>query len=76
MSTMGATVLALGYLLPLFYLMASLINGEKCGPNPWGAKGLEWEAADSPPLPENFEATPIVTEEAYAYAQEEGAVVH
>jgi cytochrome c oxidase subunit 1 len=76
MSTMGATVLAVGYVMPVFYLAASLINGRKAGPNPWGAKGLEWEAADSPPLPENFEATPIVTQEAYAYAQEEGAVVH
>ncbi len=76
MSSLGATVLAIGYVLPLFYLVASLINGEKSGPNPWGAKGLEWEAADSPPITENFEATPIVTQEAYAYAQEEGAVVH
>ncbi len=76
MSTMGATVLAVGYVMPLFYLTASLIAGEKSGANPWGAKGLEWEAADSPPHHENFEATPIVTTEAYAYAQEEGAVVH
>jgi len=75
-STMGATVLALGYLLPLFYLTYSLINGKKVGANPWGAKGLEWEMADSPPDPENFEGTPVVTEEVYAYAKEEEAVVH
>ena len=76
MSTMGATVLAVGYIMPLFYLTSSLINGQKSGANPWRAKGLEWEAADSPPHHENFEATPIVTQEAYAYAEEEGAVVH
>ena len=57
MSSMGATVLAVGYAMPLFYLTASLINGKKVGANPWGAKGLEWEAADSPPHHENFEAT-------------------
>ena len=75
-STMGATVLALGYLLPLIYLTYSLINGKKVGANPWGAKGLEWEMADSPPHHENFEGTPVVTEEVYAYAKEEEAVVH
>ena len=37
-------------------------------PNPWGAKGLEWETA-SPPPTENFEETPIVTTPAYAYTQ-------
>ena len=55
-------MLAIGYAMPLFYLTASLINGQKVGANPWGAKGLEWEAADSPPHHENFEATPIVTD--------------
>lgn len=44
--------------------------GPVAGPNPWGAKGLEWTTA-SPPPTENFEVTPIVTEEAYAYGAEE-----
>lgn len=75
LSTAGATILGLGYILPLFYLTHSLFFGEKVGANPWGAKGLEWET-DSPPPHTNFEGTPIVTEEAYAYAKEEEAVVH
>lgn len=74
-STAGAMVLGLGYILPVFYLTYSLIAGKKCGANPWGAKGLEWET-DSPPPAENFYGTPIVTEEAYAYAREEEVVVH
>ena len=74
-STAGATLLAVAYILPLIYLTASLFNGKKVEGNPWGAKGLEWEAADSPPVTENFAGTPIVTQEAYAYAEEE-AVVH
>jgi cytochrome c oxidase subunit 1 len=41
--------------------------GRKASANPWGAKGLEWKAA-SPPLTENFETQPVVTEEAYEYA--------
>lgn len=66
-STFGATVLALGYLLPAFYLAWSIFKGPKASQNPWGAKGLEWEVADTPPTTFNFESTPVVTEEAYQY---------
>jgi cytochrome c oxidase subunit 1 len=74
-SSCGAAVLGLGYLLPLLYLTWSLFKGKKVGANPWNAKGLEWETA-SPPPTENFEYTPVVTEAAYAYAKEGEAVVH
>ncbi|MDM8532624.1 cbb3-type cytochrome c oxidase subunit I [Anaerolineales bacterium HSG25] len=67
MSTMGSSVLAIGFLLPLFYLTYSLFYGKVAGPNPWGAKGLEWEETTSPPSQFNFEKTPIVTQEAYDY---------
>ncbi len=69
MSSMGSTVLALAYALPLCYLIYSLFAGEKVKANHWQATGLEWEAAEAPPVPENFEGTPIVTQEAYAYHQ-------
>ncbi|MFC1976356.1 cytochrome c oxidase subunit I [Chloroflexota bacterium] len=65
-SSVGSAILAVGYILPLFYLIASLFKGESAGPNPWQAKGLEW-TIDSPPPPHNFAKTPVVTEEAYAY---------
>lgn len=66
MSTLGSTVLAVGYAMPLFYLLWSLKYGRKAGPNPWGATGLEWETS-SPPPTTNFAVTPIVTREAYDY---------
>lgn len=66
MSTAGASILAIGFLLPLFYLLASLKYGKPAGPNPWGATGLEWQIA-SPPPPHNFDETPVVTEEPYTY---------
>ena len=69
MSTAGATVLGLGYLLPMFYFAWSLKYGKVAGNNPWGAKGLEWETTSPPPL-ENFNFAPVQTEEAYAYADE------
>ena len=70
LSTAGASVMAVGYLLPLCYLPWSLKFGKEAGRNPWGATGLEWETV-SPPITENFERTPVVTQEAYAYAEME-----
>jgi cytochrome c oxidase subunit 1 len=66
LSTAGASILAMGYLLPLIYLLWSLRYGPDAGPNPWKAMGLEWTTA-SPPPKHNFDHTPIVNEEAYAY---------
>ncbi|MDA1313668.1 MAG: cytochrome c oxidase subunit I [Acidobacteria bacterium] len=79
MSTAGATILGVGYLIPLIYLIWSMRYGPRAGSNPWKAKGLEWETT-SPPPTENFLTTPLVTEEAYAYAapdveEQEGARV-
>ena len=56
MSSAGASILGVGYLIPLVYLMWSMRYGPVAGPNPWGAKGLEWRT-ESPPPTENFEET-------------------
>jgi cytochrome c oxidase subunit I len=72
LSSAGASVLALGFILPAIYLSWSLKYGPKAGPNPWGASTLEWQTA-SPPITSNFEITPVVTVEAYDYAAGEGA---
>jgi cytochrome c oxidase subunit 1 len=69
MSTAGASILAVGYILPLIYLIWSLRYGAVAGANPWRARGLEWQAL-SPPPTENFERTPVVKEAAYAYEKE------
>ena len=65
-SSLGASILALGYLIPGAYLTWSIFKGPKAPDNPWGAKGLEWETT-SPPPTFNFDETPLVTEEAYQY---------
>jgi cytochrome c oxidase subunit 1 len=74
MSSAGASILGLGYLLPMIYLVWSMRYGPRAPANPWQAKGLEWQTA-SPPITENFERQPVVTEEAYAYAPGESAKV-
>ncbi|MGI4854747.1 MAG: cytochrome c oxidase subunit I [Janthinobacterium lividum] len=66
LSTAGATVLGVGYMLPLLYLGWSLKYGAIAGNNPWQATGLEWQI-QSPPLTENFLVTPIMDHEAYDY---------
>jgi cytochrome c oxidase subunit 1 len=70
LSSAGATILGLGYVMPICYLVWSLWAGKRAPANPWNAKGLEWQA-DSPPPLENFPTTPVVTEEAYAYRGDE-----
>jgi cytochrome c oxidase subunit I len=71
LSSAGASILAAGFAIPVFYLLWSLRNGPLAPANPWRAKGLEWEQTSSPPITENFVTTPIVTEEAYQYAPEQ-----
>jgi cytochrome c oxidase subunit 1 len=66
LSTAGASVLAVGYLMPLVYFMWSLKYGKVAGANPWGATGLEWKTPSPPPI-HNFDETPVVTHEAYDY---------
>ncbi len=73
MSSAGASILGVGYLIPLVYFIWSMRYGPVAGPNPWGAKGLEWQTS-SPPPTENFEHAPTVTEEAYAYGTKEARV--
>ena len=66
LSTAGATILGVGYLMPMVYMMWSLRYGEIAGDNPWNAAGLEWKTS-SPPPTFNFDETPIVDFEAYNY---------
>jgi len=73
MSSAGASILAVGYVLPLVYLLWSLGYGKKAGANPWLATGLEWQTA-SPPPPDNFAVTPVVTEAPYQYSKEVAVV--
>ena len=70
----GASILAVGYILPLIYLLLSLKFGPIAGPNPFNAKGLEW-TIPSPPTTHNFETTPIVDEDPYEYEIQEGPSV-
>ena len=66
LSTAGATILAVGYLLPMVYFLWSMRYGKPAPDNPWNAAGLEW-MIPSPPSTYNFEEQPVVSWEAYNY---------
>jgi cytochrome c oxidase subunit 1 len=75
MSTAGASILGVGYVLPLAYLIWSVRYGAVAGMNTWKARGLEWQTP-SPPPTDNFDVTPVVLHEAYAYDVDEPEVIY
>ncbi|MBV6430543.1 MAG: cytochrome c oxidase subunit 1 [Bryobacteraceae bacterium] len=73
LSSAGASILGVGYLIPMIYLAWAWNRGPRAPANPWGAKGLEWEKSPSPPPTFNFDEMPVVTENAYNYGAAPGA---
>lgn len=66
LSSAGASILGLGFLMPIVYFAWSIKYGAKAPANPWPASGLEWQTS-SPPPTENFTYTPIVEHEPYEF---------
>jgi cytochrome c oxidase subunit I+III len=60
LSSAGALVLFISFVLLLVNVVTSLRRGEPAGDNPWDAGTLEW-ATTSPPAPYNFSRIPFVT---------------
>jgi cytochrome c oxidase subunit 1 len=73
LSSAGASILAVGYAMPLFYLFFSILRGKRASANPWQATGLEW-TTPSPPPAQNFEHTPVVVEPPYHYRRGEAVM--
>lgn len=68
-STAGSYVNALGYSSALFNLLfAAIFSKRKAPRNPYDSLSLEWQT-QSPPITENFEVTPIVTDWTYGYGK-------
>lgn len=65
-STVGAFILGIGFLMVFYNLIKAAYAGKKASPNPWGSRALEWQIA-SPVPPHNFDHTPIVVHGPYDY---------
>lgn len=66
-STIGAYMNGLGYLSIIVSLLWTARYGKVKAPrNPYNSLSLEWQTA-SPPIHENFEEMPIITEDPYNY---------
>ncbi len=57
LSSIGAAILASGFIIMLIYLLASLFVGRRAPDNPWGSATLEWQTHSPPPY-YNFASTP------------------
>jgi cytochrome c oxidase subunit I+III len=58
-SSIGAFVMAAGFLLFGANILRSVLRGAKAPPDPWRTAGLEW-SVPSPPPPYNFREIPLV----------------
>jgi cytochrome c oxidase subunit 1 len=73
-STVGAVVFFGSFLLFLYNILLSARRGPLAGPNPWDAGTLEWASA-SPPMPQNFDRIPVVTNREPLWAHREALPV-
>ena len=71
LSTGGASILAIGLVVTLLYLLWALKWGPRAPANPWDSLGFEW-LTDTPPTTHNFETTPIIEGRPHEYFREEG----
>jgi cytochrome c oxidase subunit I len=67
LSTIGAFIMGLAFVITAVYLLGSLRKGRIAPANPWGANTLEW-LTPSPPAYYNFHNPPEVTGGPYDYA--------
>jgi cytochrome c oxidase subunit 1 len=61
-STVGAFTIAISILPLMLNVVATFINGERVGDDPWEGNTLEW-ATTSPPPPYNFDTLPPIRSE-------------
>ncbi|MBZ0294883.1 MAG: cbb3-type cytochrome c oxidase subunit I [Anaerolineae bacterium] len=66
--SLSAFFLGAGFLLFVYNMIRSMVQGSVAGANPWGARTLEWQVPSPPPL-RNFEQMPEVVGDPYGYGE-------
>lgn len=67
-SSIGAFILATGFITILANLIRAAYGNNIAPKDPWGGKTLEW-TVDSPPTVENFDEVPYVDKHPYDYSE-------
>lgn len=67
-SSIGAFILATGFIIILSNLIRAAYSNNIAPKDPWGGKTLEW-TVDSPPTVENFDEIPYVDKHPYDYSE-------
>ncbi len=70
-SSVGAYIMAVGFLIMGAYLLHSLLKGKKAPSNPWGGRTMEWTSTSSPPSLHNFHYIPVVIRHPYDFHRPE-----
>jgi cytochrome c oxidase subunit I len=65
-STIGAFIFIIGFLLMVYNFVVAARKGAKATSNPWNGKTLEWQIPSPPPL-ENFEGEEALDMDPYDY---------
>lgn len=77
-STVGAYIMGIGFVIAGINLAHSLRHGRRAPGNPWGSNTLEWHAPSPPPL-ENFLEPPTASDpydvQRWRYDEKEGGFV-
>jgi cytochrome c oxidase subunit I+III len=74
LSSIGAFLLAAGFVVALGNLVVSRFRGAPAGDDPWGGESLEW-ATSSPPPSYNFASFPMVSSTTPMWDREPGEPV-
>jgi len=67
-ASIASFVLAGSTLLLIYNMLSSFRYGPKAGPNPWGARTLEWQISSPPPY-YNFKTIPAVLKNPYNFGE-------
>jgi cytochrome c oxidase subunit 1 len=66
--SIGSFVLAASTFLLIANMLYSFFRGRRAGPNPWGARTLEWQISSPPPY-YNFKTIPAVLKNPYHFGE-------